>query len=132
MLAVARRHCKHTSDAAPVALVEGDATALPFVDGLFDAVVSTQVFEYVADVDAALAEVARVLRPGGPLVCTFSNRCFPTKAVAIWQALDDAEHGQLIQHYLREAACWTGITALDRTPPVPGADPLLAVVARRR
>lgn len=43
----------------------GDATALPFADASFDAVVSTQVYEYVADMPKALAEVARVLRPGG-------------------------------------------------------------------
>jgi SAM-dependent methyltransferase len=42
-----------------------DATALPFEDAGFDAVVSTQVYEYVPAVDVALAEVARVLRPGG-------------------------------------------------------------------
>jgi SAM-dependent methyltransferase len=43
----------------------GDATALPFDDAQFDAAVSMQVLEYVPDVDAALAEIARVLRPGG-------------------------------------------------------------------
>ncbi len=44
---------------------EGDATNLPFVEGEFDAVVSTQVLEYVANIDASLAEIFRVLRPGG-------------------------------------------------------------------
>lgn len=41
------------------------ATALPFDDGRFDAVVCTQVLEYVPDVDRTLAEFRRVLRPGG-------------------------------------------------------------------
>jgi SAM-dependent methyltransferase len=43
----------------------GDATALPFADATFDVAVSMQVLEYVPEVDAALAEIARVLRPGG-------------------------------------------------------------------
>ena len=45
-----------------------DATALPVPDAVFDAALSVQVLEYVADVDAALAELQRVLRPGGRLV----------------------------------------------------------------
>ncbi|WP_326834719.1 methyltransferase domain-containing protein [Amycolatopsis rhabdoformis] len=54
-----------TADLPWVAFDEGDATALPYPDNSFDAAVSTQVYEYVPDVPAALAEVRRVLRPGG-------------------------------------------------------------------
>jgi ubiquinone/menaquinone biosynthesis C-methylase UbiE len=43
----------------------GEATQLPFPDGVFDAAISVQVYEYVREVDAALAEMFRVLRPGG-------------------------------------------------------------------
>lgn len=46
----------------------GEATALPFDDASFDAVVSTQVYEYVPDMDKAAAEAFRVLKPGGRLV----------------------------------------------------------------
>jgi hypothetical protein len=45
----------------------------------------------------------RLLRPGGPLVVSFSNRCFWTKAVAVWRALDDAGHARLVERYLRHA-----------------------------
>ena len=45
-----------------------DATKLPFDDGSFDAVVSTQVYEYVPDIAMALAETFRVLRAGGRIV----------------------------------------------------------------
>lgn len=45
--------------------LQADATGLPFADGSFDVVFSTQVLEYVPDVEKALAEMARVLRPGG-------------------------------------------------------------------
>ena len=51
-----------------VEILEGDATALAFADAVFDAAVSTQVIEYVAEPDAALHQLARVLRPGGRLV----------------------------------------------------------------
>lgn len=52
-------------DKAWVTLDEGDASALPYPDGAFDAAVSTQVYEYVADIPRALAELRRVLREGG-------------------------------------------------------------------
>ncbi len=47
---------------------EGDATALVFADATFDAAVSMQVIEYLAEPDAALHQLFRVLRPGGRLV----------------------------------------------------------------
>ncbi|HEX8053693.1 MAG TPA: methyltransferase domain-containing protein [Thermoleophilaceae bacterium] len=65
MLAVARDRCKSLPGTS---FGEGEATALPFDDASFDAVLSVQVMEYVPDVAAALAEVHRVLRPGGRVV----------------------------------------------------------------
>jgi ubiquinone/menaquinone biosynthesis C-methylase UbiE len=68
MLAMARQRCSKLGTAAPVDFQFGDATKLPFPDESFNVAVSTQVFEYVADVDAALGEVRRVLRPGGRIL----------------------------------------------------------------
>jgi len=65
LLAVARSHCAHQSW---VEFRHADATRLPFEDHEFDAALSIQVLEYVPDVDAALAEIHRVLRPGGRVV----------------------------------------------------------------
>ncbi|MGB8961217.1 MAG: demethylmenaquinone methyltransferase [Pseudonocardiaceae bacterium] len=57
-----------------VPLVGADALALPFGDGVFDAVTISFGLRNVADPDAALAELARVTRPGGRLViCEFST-----------------------------------------------------------
>jgi arsenite methyltransferase len=67
MLAIARRRAAGLAEGAPT-FVPGDAASLPFSDGTFDAAVTTQVYEYVDDVPAALAEVSRVLRPGGRLL----------------------------------------------------------------
>ncbi len=46
-------------------LTEGDATDMSFEDGSFDGLASIQTLEYIADVDGALAEARRVLKPGG-------------------------------------------------------------------
>src|SRR3712207_2465880 len=59
-----------------------------------------------------LREVARVLRPGGVVAITFSNRCFPTKAVAIWQALDGRDQCGLVSLYLQRAG-FPGVEALE-------------------
>jgi len=65
LLAVARSHCAHQSW---VEFRHAEATKLPFADQEFDAAISTQVLEFVRDVPAALAEIHRVLRPGGRVV----------------------------------------------------------------
>jgi arsenite methyltransferase len=67
MLAIAD-HREHAPGSAPTEFRDGDAVALPYPDESFDAAVSTQVYEYVEDMPAALAEARRVLRPGGRLL----------------------------------------------------------------
>lgn len=70
----------------------GEATSLPADDAAFDAVVCTQVLEYVPDVAAALAEFRRVLRPGGRvlLVDTDWTSC-------VWASADDARMRRIIE-----------------------------------
>jgi arsenite methyltransferase len=65
MLALGQRRCANISGTGWLSLAKADATALPFPDAAFDAAVSIQVYEYVADLPNALAELYRVLRPGG-------------------------------------------------------------------
>jgi SAM-dependent methyltransferase len=102
---------------------------LPFADGEFDGATCCVSIDYLVQPVAVLRDLARVLRPGAPLVVTFSNRRFPTKVIALWEALDDAGHIQLVGQYLREAGGWDAIAALDRSPET--GDPLFAIVARR-
>jgi ubiquinone/menaquinone biosynthesis C-methylase UbiE len=66
MLARAQRHCAETQRAFP--LVHGDATRLPFADGVFDVVIGHSFLYLLRKPEAVLAEVARVLRPGGAAV----------------------------------------------------------------
>ncbi len=105
------------------------APSLPFDEGSFDAATLCVSMQYLTQPVAVLRETARVLRAGAPLLITFSNRCFPTKAVAIWQALSDRGHAELIERYLIDADGWHGILSLDRTPRA--GDPLFAVLATR-
>ncbi|RUW85137.1 methyltransferase domain-containing protein [Mesorhizobium sp. M1E.F.Ca.ET.063.01.1.1] len=65
MLAMSRRRC---ANQPWTEFQRADATKLPHPDDAFDAAVSTQVYEYVADISTALAELHRVTRPGGRVV----------------------------------------------------------------
>jgi arsenite methyltransferase len=65
MLAVAARRCEGHAN---VDFHQGEVTALPVGDCDFDRALSVQVLEYVPDIPAALAELLRVLRPGGRVV----------------------------------------------------------------
>jgi SAM-dependent methyltransferase len=103
---------------------------LPFGDAEFDGAAICVSVQYLTRPVAVFRDVGRVLRPGAPLIVTFSNRCFPTKAVAIWQTLDDQGHGDLVADYFRAAGNWTGIEVLDRSPRRWRGDPLYAVIGR--
>ena len=89
---------------------------LPFADAEFDAAACCVSIDYLVRPVEVLRDLARVLRPGAPLVVTFSNRRFPTKVIALWESLDDAGHVQLVGHYLREAAAWSDVTAAGPQP----------------
>jgi SAM-dependent methyltransferase len=102
--------------------------SLPFGDGEFDGAGICVSVDYLTQPVEVLREVGRVLKVGSPLVVTFSNRCFPTKAVAIWQRLDDGGHVRLVEGYLREAGNFENIRGLDRSPRRMFSDPLYAVI----
>ncbi len=78
-------------------------TKLPLADASLDAAMVCVSIQYLQQPVAVLREVLRVLRRGSPLVVSFSNRCFWTKAVAIWRALDDEGHARLVECYLHDA-----------------------------
>jgi SAM-dependent methyltransferase len=77
--------------------------ALPLADASIDAAVICVSIQYLQQPVTVLREVARALRPGGLIVISFSNRCFWTKAVAVWRALDDVGHARLVERYLQHA-----------------------------
>jgi hypothetical protein len=102
--------------------------SLPLDDASIDAAMICVSIQYLQQPVAVLADALRVLRPGAPLVISFSNRCFPTKAVAIWRALGDRQHAQLVEIYLREAGFKDVTAHLLRDGRM--SDPLIAVVGR--
>ena len=103
---------------------------LPFGSGEFDGAGICVSVDYLTRPVEVLREVGRVLKADAPVVITFSNRCFPTKAVEIWHRLDDAGHMQLVEDYFREAGNFEEVLSLDRSPRRLFTDPLYAVIGR--
>lgn len=116
---MATSHVVHDLNADPV---------LPFADGCFDAVTCCVSVDYLTRPHEVFADVARVLRPGGQFVCTFSNRCFPTKAISGWLRTDDRGHCTIVTTYFAEAGGFDEPVVQHRNPGAPG-DPLYAVWA---
>lgn len=76
-----------------------------------------------------LKQVRRVLKPGGKAVLSQSNRCFPSKAIAMWLDMNDRQHLELINGYAKYAGFGPGV-AYDITAKVPGEaynDPMFIV-----
>ena len=103
---------------------------IPLPDGDVDAVACCVSIDYLTRPIEVLAEAGRVLRPGGLLAVTFSNRCFPTKAVRGWLATDDDQHGRVVAELVRRTGLFDEPRVQLRTPPGVG-DPLYAVTATR-
>ena len=102
---------------------------LPFATGEFDGATICAAIQHLARPGEVIREIARVLRPGAPLIVTFSNRCVATKPIACWCLLDEAGHLCLIAQHFAGAGNWADIRCLDRTPPG-GGQPLYAVIGR--
>jgi len=106
---------------------------LPFEDATFDAVLCCVSVDYLTRPVEVLAEAARVLRVGAPLVITFSNRCFPSKAVRGWLSTDDVGRCDIVAAYIEATGRFDEPVATVRTPSGPDyrGDPLSAVVTHR-
>ncbi len=77
---------------------------LPFDDASFDIVVCSLSIEYITQPSQLFDEIARILRPGGRFIISFSNRWFPTKAVQVWNNLHDFERiGLVMEHFIASA-----------------------------
>jgi FKBP-type peptidyl-prolyl cis-trans isomerase 2 len=73
--------------------------ALPYKNNAFDVVICSVSVEYLIDPLAVFAEVARVLKPGGKFVVTFSNRWFSPKVIQVWEQIHEFERVGLVMEY---------------------------------
>ena len=102
---------------------------LPLESASVDAALCCVGVQYLQRPVEVFTDVHRILKPGGSVVVSFSNRCFPSKAVSIWQSLDDRGHADLVRRYLERAGFIdvTSHTLQDGKR----SDPLIAVTGRR-
>jgi SAM-dependent methyltransferase len=104
------------------------APALPFPDASFDAAVCSVSVQYLVRPLDVFADVRRVLKPGGTFVVSFSNRCFPSKAIWVWLYTDDDKHVSLVSDYFRR----TGFAKISSKSYLQcGGDPLYVVTGYR-
>lgn len=113
---------------------------LPLPDASFDAVLNTVSIQYLQYPEAVFAEIYRILKPGGIVIVSFSNRMFFQKAIQAWRDASEPQRVQLVQAYFAGIRGFGEIEAIaepSTLPPIlrmmglPGGDPFYAVIARR-
>jgi SAM-dependent methyltransferase len=109
-----------------------DNPVLPFPDGRFDDVVCSSGVDYLTRPLDVFADVARVLVPGGRFVCTFTSRCFPSKAIRGWLNTDDGGHVRIVRRYFELTPGFGPAESDLRTSLTGGGDSLWAVWAAKR
>mmetsp|Transcript_13809 Transcript_13809/g.33429 ORF Transcript_13809/g.33429 Transcript_13809/m.33429 type:complete len:144 (-) Transcript_13809:104-535(-) len=76
---------------------------LPYDDASFDVVTCVVSIDYLIEPIKVLKEACRVLKPGGKIIISQSNRCFPSKAISMWLQMNDRQHLELINGYFQYA-----------------------------
>jgi len=106
---------------------------LPFADRSFDVVTCVVSTDYLTKPLQVMKEVARVLKPGGKVILSQSNRCFYTKAVKVWtDDMSDGAHLRVLGTYLHFAGGFSPPRALDISARGEGTkDPMYIVEAKR-
>ncbi|MDK9708241.1 MAG: methyltransferase domain-containing protein [Desulforhopalus sp.] len=114
---------------------------LPFADGSFGGILNTASIEYATDPQQLCREISRILRPGGTVAIAFSNRWFPTKAIALWSQLHEFERLGLVVDLLDAAGDFQNFTTLsvrgyprpdDDTHDLALSDPVYMVTAKKK
>jgi len=104
---------------------------IPLPDRCVDDAVCCVSVDYLTRPVDVFRDVARVLRPQGRFVCTFSNRLFATKAIRGWLYDSDDDHCRIVDEYFRRSRAFGPATVGRRTPLDHRGDPLFAVWATR-
>jgi SAM-dependent methyltransferase len=114
---------------------------LPFSDREFDAVLNTVSVQYLEYPEAILAEIYRILKPGGIAIISFSNRMFAQKAIQAWRDGSEASRLNLVGRYFQSVSGFSKPEAIVKQSQAPnflallgmgGNDPFYAVLAYRQ
>ena len=101
---------------------------LPYEDESFDVVTCVVSVDYLNKPLEVFSEVNRVLKPGGKFILSQSNRCFPTKAIAMWLQQSDLQHCLVIAAYFHYSKGWKPAKIFDCSPRGPRTnDPLFII-----
>ena len=96
---------------------------MPFDDNQFDAILCTVSVEYLTQPFEVFAEVARILKPEGYFITTFSNRWFPPKVINIWPDLHEFERQGMVMEYFLQSGKYHNLqTYSARNFPRPNDD----------
>jgi len=116
----------------PATVVDLNETPkLPYEDNSFDFVTNCVSVDYLTKPLEVMQEVRRVLKPGGRAIMSFSNRCFPTKAVSIWTACGDLDHIWIVGAYYHYANGFDAPEGIDISPNPGRTDPMYVVTATK-
>ena len=117
-------------------------SALPVMGATYDGAVCSVSVEYLTHPAAVFASVADVLKPQGSFANAFSNRCFPTKAVALWGHLQPFERMAFVADLYAQCGAYgpcmmRSMSGAPRPPDddyafqMPDADPVYFITANR-
>ncbi len=113
---------------------------LPWADESFDAVLNCVSIQYLQYPEAILSEVQRILKPGGVVIVSFSNRMFYQKAIQLWREGTEKSRVHLVKRYFQSVPGFTPVEIIIGLPKVPriwqilgwaGGDPFYAAIAYR-
>jgi len=113
---------------------------IPLKNEDFDAVLITVSVQYLQYPEAIFAEISRILKPGGLVIVSFSNRMFFQNAIAAWRDGTEASRVSLVKQYLKSIPGFSEPEVISRQSSVPnflamlglvGADPFYAVIAEK-
>ncbi len=83
-----------------------DNSSLPYNSATFDVAICTVSIEYLINPIEVFQEIARVLKPGGRFIITFSDRWFPQKVIQLWTELHPYERMGLVLDYFQQSGAY--------------------------